>query len=103
MRPFQTGDIVRDQSLDRVLPEHQRDQILFRVIAVSSTTEWSPTPLLVRMADGRAVVQQYLTIERADGSPHFRALVAQEAFTHRGPRYEVVKPVEEVVAEELMW
>lgn len=102
MRPFQTGDIVRDRSLDEMLPEHQRDRVLFRVVDVAVTTEWDPVPKCLRVGD-RLVPQQYLTIERADGAPHFRSLVAQEAFSPRGPRYEVVKPVEEVVAEELMW
>jgi hypothetical protein len=48
------------------------------------------------------VTQQFLTLEREDGEPYFRGLGVQEAFTHRGPRYEVMKSVEEVVAEEFM-
>lgn len=102
MRPFQTGDIVRDCSLDEVLPEYQRSQVLYRVITVAVASEWAPAPLAIHMKDGGRVIQQYLTLERADGKPHFRGLCAQEAFTHRGPRYEVVKSVEEVLAEELM-
>ena len=100
MRPFQTGDIVRDSSLDEMLPEYQREQMRFRVISIAHAVD-ELTPAIVRI-DGEWVQQQFLTLEREDGLPHFRAMCAQEAFTHRGPRYEVVKSVEEVVAEEFM-
>lgn len=102
MRPFQTGDIVRDQSLDYLLRDDQRERTYYRIIAVAVNSEWAPAPLWIHMTDGQRVVQQYLTLERTDGQPHFRTLVAQEAFTVRGPCYEVVKSIEEVLAEELM-
>lgn len=102
MRAYQTGDIVRDASLDDMLPEYQHNQMIFRVVGVAVATEWDPAPLRIHMTDGQKVMQQYLTLERADGQPHFRTLVAQEAFAVHGPRYEVMKSVEEVLAEEFM-
>jgi len=102
MRPYLTGDIVRDCSLDEMSPEWQHDQVLYRVTATAVNSEWAPAPLTIHMKDGQRAVQQYLTLERSDGQPHFRTLCVQEAFQSSGPRYEVVKPVEEVIAEEFM-
>jgi hypothetical protein len=100
MRPFQVGDIVRDCSLDEVTPEWQHDQVLYRVTATAVNSEWAPAPLAIHMKDGQRAVQQYLTLERADGQPHFHTLCSQEAFLSSGPRYEVVKSVEEIFENE---
>ena len=101
MRPFQTGDIVRDASLDEILPEWQHNQMIFRVIATAVVTEWAPSPIQIQIGEAW-VTQQYLTLEQSDGQPHYMGLAVQEAFTHKGPRFKVLKTVEEVLAEELM-
>lgn len=101
MRAFQTGDIVRDCSLDEMLPTDRLSTYQYEVIEVSLSTEWSPVPTCFRIGD-HLVAQQFLVLRMLGGGPDLLNLAAQEAFTHRGPRYEVVKPVEERVAETLM-
>jgi len=102
IRIFEVGDIVRDRRLDGLLAEWQESQVgLYQVIEATVFVD-ATGPIKVQVGSERTV-QQRIKLRRVGAKgPSARAGEWATVFGPGAPAFELVRTVEERLAEELM-